>query len=79
MKKKPSKSKTLPTRLDQQLEQLKQLGPEELLKRWQTVLGSNPPAKTRSSLMIQVLARHLQGKGLWRSQTLHAATAAEGC
>jgi hypothetical protein len=60
--KKPSKMKTPPTNLDKQLEQLKQLKPEELRKRWQAVFGSNPPAKIRSSLMIQAIARRLQEK-----------------
>src|SRR5580698_4694752 len=60
--KKPSKMKTPPTNLDKQLEQLKQLNPEELRKRWQTVFGSNPPSKIRSSLMIQAIARRLQEK-----------------
>jgi hypothetical protein len=43
----PSKMKTEPTNLDQQLEQLKPLKPEELRKRWQAVFGSNPRAKLR--------------------------------
>ena len=60
--KQPSKMKTEPTNLDQQLEQLKQLKPEELRKRWQAVFGSTPPAKIRSSLMIQALARRSQEK-----------------
>jgi site-specific DNA recombinase len=54
--------KTPPANLDQQLEQLKQLKPEELHKRWQAVFGANPPAKIRSSLMIQAIARRLQEK-----------------
>ena len=58
--KKTSKIKTPPTNLDQQLEQLKQLKSDELRERWQAVFGSNPPAKIRSSLMIQALARQLQ-------------------
>jgi Protein of unknown function (DUF2924) len=60
--KKPSKMKTLPTNLDEQLEQLKRLKPEERRKRWQAIFGSNPPAKIHSSLMIQTLARRLQEK-----------------
>ena len=62
--KKASKIKTAPTNLEKQLEQLKQLKPEELRKRWQTVFGSNPPPKIRSSLMIQAIARRLQEKAL---------------
>jgi hypothetical protein len=61
MKQRP-KTTTEPTNLDKQLEQLKQLKPEELRKQWQAVFGSNPPAKIRSSLMIQALARRLQEK-----------------
>ena len=60
--KKPSKMKTEPTNLDQQLEKLKQLKPEELRQRWQAIFSSKPPAKIRSSLMIQALARQLQEK-----------------
>jgi len=60
--KKASKIRTEPTNLEKQLEQLKQLKPEELRKRWQAVFGSNPPPKIRSSLMIQALARRMQEK-----------------
>ena len=60
--KKASKMKTQPTNLEKQLEQLKQLKPEELRKRWQAVFGSNPPPKIRSSLMIQTIARRMQEK-----------------
>jgi hypothetical protein len=60
--KKASKIKTEPTNLEKQLDQLKQLKPEELRKRWQAVFGSNPPPKIRSSLMIQAIARWLQEK-----------------
>ncbi len=60
--KKPSKTKTPPTNLERQLEELKELTPEELRKRWQTLFGSNPPAKIRSSLMIQAIARRMQEK-----------------
>jgi Protein of unknown function (DUF2924) len=60
--KKPSKMKTPPSNLDEQLEQLKQLKPEELRKRWQAAFSSNPPAKIRSSLMIQAIGRRLQEK-----------------
>ena len=60
--KQPSKMKTEPTNLDQQLEQLKQLKPEELRQRWQAIFGSKPPAKIHSSLMIQAIARRLQEK-----------------
>ena len=60
--KKASKIRTEPTNLEKQLEQLRQLKPEELRKRWQAVFGSNPPPKIRSSLMIQALARRMQEK-----------------
>jgi Protein of unknown function (DUF2924) len=60
--KKASKINTEPTNLEQQLDQIKQLKPEELRKRWQAVFGSNPPPKMRSSLMIQAIARRLQEK-----------------
>ena len=60
--KKASKIKTAPTNLEQQLDQLKQLRPEELRKRWQSFFGSNPPPKIRSSLMIQAIARRIQEK-----------------
>jgi hypothetical protein len=60
--KKASKIKTEPTTLEKQLDRLKQLRPEELRKRWQSLFGSNPPPKIRSSLMIQAIARRLQEK-----------------
>ena len=60
--KKASKIKTEPTNLEKQLDQLKQLKPEELRKRWQSLFGSNPPPKIRSSLMIQAIARRMQEK-----------------
>jgi len=60
--KKASKIKTEPKNLEKQLEQLKQLKPEELRKRWQSLFGSNPPSRIRSSLMIQAIARRMQEK-----------------
>ena len=48
--KKASKIKTEPRNLAKQLEQLKQLKPEELRKRWQSLFGSNPPSTLASSL-----------------------------
>jgi hypothetical protein len=62
--KKASKMKAEPTNLQKQLEQLKQLKPEELRKQWQTLFGSNPPPRIRSSLMVQAIARRLQEKAL---------------
>ncbi len=62
--KKDSKIKTEPTNLEKQLDQLKQLNPEELRKRWQALFGSNPPPRIRSSLMVQAIARRLQEKAL---------------
>src|ERR1019366_9855544 len=63
--KKPSKKIEKPAKtLEKQLEQLKQLGPEELRKRWQALFGSNPPPRLRSSLMVQAIARRLQEKAL---------------
>jgi len=50
--------------LQTQLEELKQLNPGELRKRWQTLFGSAPPPRLRSSLMVQALARRLQEKAL---------------
>ena len=60
--KKPLKTKTQTTNLDRQLDQLKELKPEELRKRWQMLFGSNPAPKIRSSLMIQAIARRMQEK-----------------
>src|SRR5215469_6316495 len=62
--KKPSKTKTQPTNLERQLEELKKLKSEDLRKGWQTLFGSNPPPKIRSSLMIQAIARRMQEKVL---------------
>jgi Protein of unknown function (DUF2924) len=61
---KASKTRGEPTNLQRQLEQLKQLKPEELRKRWQALFGSNPPPRIRSSLMVQAIARRLQEKAL---------------
>ncbi len=60
--KKASRTTTQPTNLEKQLEELKELKPEELRKRWQTLFGSNPPPKIRASLMIQAIARRMQEK-----------------
>ena len=50
--------------LQTQLEELKQLNSGELRKRWQTLFGSAPPPRLRSSLMVQAIARRLQEKAL---------------
>lgn len=63
MKKAP-KAKPEPTKLEQQLEQLKQLNPGELRKRWQNLFGSTAPPRIRSSLMVQAIARRLQEKAI---------------
>ena len=60
--KKAANLKTEPANVETQLEQLKQLKPEELRTRWQSLFGSNPPPKMRSSLMIQTIARRMQEK-----------------
>ena len=63
MKKQSKRMKPAET-LETQLEQLKQLKPAELRKRWQSLFGSNPPSRIRSSLMVQAIARRLQEKAL---------------
>jgi hypothetical protein len=60
--KKPIKTPKSAQNLEKQLEQLKQLRPEELRKRWQTMFGSTAPPRLRSSLMVQAIARRLQEK-----------------
>src|SRR5262249_45627963 len=50
--------------LQRQVEQLKQIKPEELRKRWHALFGANPPPRIRSSLMVQAIARRLQEKAL---------------
>jgi hypothetical protein len=62
--KKPLKTPKPVESLEQQLEQLKQLRPEELRKRWQTLFGSTAPPRLRCSLMVQAIARRLQEKAL---------------
>jgi hypothetical protein len=62
--KKPSKIKAQPKTLAKQLEQLRELKPEELRKRWQPLFGSTAPPRLRSSLMVQAIARRLQEKAL---------------
>jgi hypothetical protein len=63
MKKQSKRMKPAET-LETQLEQLKQLKPPELRKRWQSLFGSIPPSRIRSSLMVQAIARRLQEKAL---------------
>jgi Protein of unknown function (DUF2924) len=53
-----------PQKLVAQLDQLRQLTPEELLEQWQTLFGGDPPSKLRSSLIIQAIAYRLQEKAL---------------
>jgi hypothetical protein len=62
--KKPIRTPKSAENLEQQLEQLKQLRPEDLRKRWQTLFGSTAPPRLRSSLMVQAIARRLQEKAL---------------
>ena len=47
-----------PTNLEGVLEELRELNPAELRKRWQTLFRSNLPPKIRSSLMMQSLLTH---------------------
>jgi hypothetical protein len=53
-----------PQKLVAQLDQLSQLTPEELLEQWQTLFGADPPAKLRSSLLVQAIAYRLQDRAL---------------
>ncbi len=59
-----SKGHREPKDLAKQLDQLSELGPEELRKRWRIVFGSDPPPRFRSSLMVQAIAYRLQEKTL---------------
>ena len=47
-----------------QLNQLRQLNAEELIKDWQALFGVAPPKKLRSSLLVQGIAYRLQEKAL---------------
>ena len=51
-------------KLVQQLDQLRQLCSEELIKQWQALFGVAPPKKLRSSLIVQGIAYRLQEKAL---------------
>jgi hypothetical protein len=51
-------------KLVQQLDQLRQLKTEELIKQWQALFGVAPPKKLRSSLLVQGIAYRLQEKAL---------------
>src|SRR3984893_1589941 len=62
--KKGSKSVRDTQRLASELEQLRELNSEELRERWQTLFGADPPAKLRSSLLVQGIAYRLQEKAL---------------
>ncbi len=55
-------------KMEQELEQLTQLHPEELRKRWQKSFGSSPPPRLRPSLMVRAVAYRLQEKGVGRPQ-----------
>jgi hypothetical protein len=59
-----SNSQRDPQKLTAQLEQLPALNPEELRSQWQALFGADPPAKLRSSLLIQGIAYRLQEKSL---------------
>jgi hypothetical protein len=50
--KKPLKIPKPAESLEKQLGQLKQLKPAELFKRWQSLFGSAPAPRLRSSLMV---------------------------
>ena len=62
--KESSKSERDPKKLASQLDQLRQLNPEELRGQWQTLFGADPPPKLRSSLLVQAIAYRLQEKAL---------------
>src|ERR1700687_4321484 len=59
-----SKGERDPQKLTAQLDRLGELSPEELRARWQTLFGADPPAKLRSSLLVQGIAYRLQQKAL---------------
>jgi hypothetical protein len=62
--KQSSKAERDPQKLTAQLDRLHELSPEELRAQWQTLFGSDPPAKLRASLMVQAIAYRLQEKAL---------------
>jgi hypothetical protein len=62
--KRGSKEHRDPQKLTAQLERLPALNPEELRSQWQALFGADPPAKLRSSLLIQGIAYRLQEKTL---------------
>jgi len=47
-----------------QLDQLRRLSAEELIKQWQALFGAAPPQKLRSSLIVQGIAYRLQEESL---------------
>jgi Protein of unknown function (DUF2924) len=62
--KKSSKLERDPQKLASQLDRLRELNPEEIRERWQTLFGADPSTKLRSSLMVQAIAYRLQEKAL---------------
>jgi hypothetical protein len=62
--KKGSRPERDPQKLALQLDRLRELTPEELRERWQTLFGADPPPKLRSSLQVQAIAYRLQEKAL---------------
>jgi hypothetical protein len=79
--KKGSRPERDPQKLALQLDRLRELTPEELRERWQTLFGADPPPKLRSSLQFKRLhigfkrkplgASSLQPCGCWsESQTM---------
>jgi Protein of unknown function (DUF2924) len=59
-----TKVKREPKNLAKQLDQLGELDPEELRKRWQILFGADPPPRLGGSLMVQAIAYRLQEKSL---------------
>ena len=51
--KKGSKSVRDPQKLASELEQLRELNPEQIREKWRILFGAEPPPKLRSSLMAQ--------------------------
>ena len=53
-----------PEKLVPQLDQLRRLSAEDLLKQWQVLFDVAPPKKLRSSLLVQGIAYRLQERAL---------------
>ena len=62
--KRGSKLERDPKKLASQLEQLRELNPEQIREQWRILFGAEPPPTLHGSLLVQGIAYRLQEKAL---------------